>query len=365
MKFQINQRELLKHINIAQKAISARTTLPILEGILFEAENNKLTLKATDLELGIKTSTDCIVEEEGKIVINSSMIGNIVRKLPDSTINFNITGENIQIRCANSEFNLIGFDSYDYPPLPNVDIETKIEIPCEIMKEAIRKTVFAASIDESRPSLTGVMIEVSKNYLSFVALDGFRIALMRYESEIEEDIKEIVPSRSLNELSKIMNDDCDITLSFVKNNILFDLGDTLIYSRLLDRNFFDYKDIIFSPSTCKVKVVKRELQDALERASLLAREEKANLIKISISENNIHVTSNSEYGNVSENIFCEKEGNDLDIAFNAKYLLDGLKVIDAQDCILNLTDSLKPCIIQPVDESGYFYLVLPVRLGRQ
>lgn len=366
MKFEIEQRELLKHINIAQKAISSRTTLPILEGILFEVEDNKLTLKSTDLELGIKTSTDCMVEEEGKIVINSTMIGNIVRKLPDSTIKFNITGENIQIRCANSEFNLIGFDSYDYPPLPNIDIEKKIEIPVEVMKKAIRNTVFAASIDESRPSLTGVMIEVEENYLNFVALDGFRIALMRYDSEIHEDIKEIVPSRSLNELNKIMPEEGDITLSFVKNNIVFDLGDTLIYSRLLDKNFFDYKGIIFSPSTCKVNVIKRDFQDALERASLLAREEKANLVKISITENNIHITSNSEYGNVSENIYCEKDGNDLDIAFNAKYLLDGLKVIDSEECTLNLTDSLKPCIINPVDEENeYLYLVLPVRLGRQ
>ena len=149
MKFEINQRELLKHINIAQKAISSRTTLPILEGILFEVEDNRLTLKATDLELGIKTSTDCMVEEGGKIVINSSMIGNIVRKLPDSTIKFNVTGENIQIRCVNSEFNLIGFDSYDYPPLPKVDIEKSIKLSSEIMKEAIKNTVFAASLDLS------------------------------------------------------------------------------------------------------------------------------------------------------------------------------------------------------------------------
>ncbi|WP_300409289.1 DNA polymerase III subunit beta [Lagierella sp.] len=366
MKFEINQKELLKHINIAQKAISSRTTLPILEGILFEVEDNKLTLKATDLELGIKTSTGCMMEEEGKIVINSSMIGNIVRKLPDSTIKFNITGENIQIRCANSEFNLIGFDSYDYPPLPKVDVEKSIKISSEIMKEAIKNTSFAASLDESRSYLMGVMIELEKDYLNFVALDGFRIALMRYKSDKTEEIKEIVPSRSLNELQKIMEEDSEITLSFVKNNIVFDLGDTLLYSRLLERNFFDYKDIIFTPSTSKVKVVKKEFQDALERASLLAREEKANLVKISITENNIHISSNSEFGNVSENIFCEKEGNDLDIAFNAKYLLDGLKVIESDECELNLTDSLKPCIIHPIDEeTDYSYLVLPVRLGRQ
>lgn len=365
MKFEINQKDLLKHISIAQKAISSRTTIQILEGILFEAKDNQLILTSTDLELSIETRINCIVENEGKIIINSSMIGNIVRKLPDAPIKFNITGDNIQIVCMNSEFNLIGQDYSDYPPLPQKKENKSIKINSDILKNAIRETVFATSLDETRPALTGVLIELINNSVNFVALDGFRIALSKYKMDNAESIKEIIPSRALVELQKILADNTDITMDFISNNVIFNLGNTLVYSRLLDGKFINYNDIISDDYNSKIIVNKKNFQDSLERASLLAREEKANLVKISIEENNLNISSNSEYGNVNENILCDKEGNNIDIAFNAKYLLDGLKVIESEDCEILLTGPLDPCIIHPVDEeTDYTYLVLPVRLGR-
>ena len=365
MKFEINQRDLLKHINIAQKAISSRTTIQILEGILFEVKDNYLILTSTDLEISIKTKLNCLVEKEGKIVINSSMIGNIVRRLPDAPIVFNVTGDNIQIKCANSEFNLIGQDFSDYPPLPKYTESKSIELNSGLLKDSIRKTIFATSLDETRPALTGVLVELSNNEINFVALDGFRIALNRYKLNIKEEIKEIIPSRTLNELQKILNEDENINIEFIDNNIIFNLGDTIVYSRLLDGKFINYKDIITKDYSSKVQINKKDFQDSLERASLLAREEKANLVKISINSNNLNIKSNSEYGNVNENIFCNNEGDDLEIAFNAKYLLDGLKVIDSEECGLLFTGSLNPCIIHPIDDNvDYTYLVLPVRLGR-
>ncbi|WP_100065407.1 DNA polymerase III subunit beta [Miniphocaeibacter massiliensis] len=366
MKFEISQKELLKHISIAQKAISSRTTIQILEGILFTTKDNCLILTSTDLELSIETKVNCLVEEEGQIVINSSMIGNIVRKLPDAPIKVNVVGDNIQIKCMNSEFNLIGQDYSDYPPLPKRDGDKNIKLETNILKNAIKQTVFASSQDETRPALTGVLVELANNELNFVALDGFRISLRKFNIECKEDVKEIIPSRALVELQKILEDDQSIEIDFISNNIVFDLDDTLVYSRLLDGKFINYKDIISDEYSTKVEVNKKDFQDSLERASLLAREEKANLIKISVKNNNLNITSNSEYGNVNENIACMKEGEDIDIAFNAKYLLDGLKVIDSENCEILLTGSLNPCIIHPVDEDiDYTYLVLPVRLGRE
>lgn len=365
MKFEINQKDLLKHINIAQKAISSRTTIQILEGILFEAKDNYLILTSTDLELSIETKIECLVEKEGKIVINSSMIGNIVRKLPDAPIKFNIVGDNIQIKCMNSEFNLIGQDSSDYPPLPQKNNDKNLELDTNLLKNAIKETVFAASLDETRPALTGVLIELSGNEMNFVALDGFRIALSKHKMKSDIDVKEIIPSRALVELQKILEEDEKIILNFVQNNIIFNLGDTLVYSRLLDGKFINYNDIITDEFNCKVEINKKDFQDSLERASLLAREEKANLVKIVISDGNLNITSNSEYGNVNENISCEKEGENIEIAFNAKYLLDGLKVLESEKCEILLTGSLNPCIIHPINEDvDYTYLVLPVRLGR-
>ncbi len=365
MKFEINQKDLLKHINIAQKAISSRTTIQILEGILFTTKNNYLILTSTDLELSIKTKVKCLVEEEGQIVINSSMIGNIVRKLPDAPIKINLTGDNIQIKCMNSEFNLIGQDFSDYPPLPKKEENETIKLDTNILKNAIKQTVFASSQDETRPALTGVLVELFNNEINFVALDGFRISLRKFNMDCKENVKEIIPARALVELQKILDDDKEIEIDFASNSIIFNIDDTTVYSRLLDGKFINYKDIITADYSTKIEINKKDFQDSLERASLLAREEKANLIKISVVDDNLNITSNSEYGNVNENITCTKEGEDIDIAFNAKYLLDGLKVIDSENCQILLTGSLNPCIIHPVDDDiDYTYLVLPVRLGR-
>lgn len=366
LKIEITQRELLKYINIAQKAISSRTTIQILEGILFEAKNNYLKLTATDLELSIETKVPCIIEEEGSLIINSSMIGNIVRKLPDAPVTITSKGENIVINCLHSEFKLMGQDPMDYPQLPLKNEENKLVLKENILKEAIRQTVFAASLDETRPALTGVLFKSNEKNMDFVALDGFRISLRTIELEENlEEIKEIIPARALNELQKILDGEEDINISFVPGHVIFELSDTLVYSRLLEGKFINYNDIISFDHDTKVVVDKKLLQSSLERASLLASVEKANLVKLSITDGDINISSNSEIGSVNENVICGKNGEDLEIAFNAKYLLDGLKIIDSEKCELLFTGSLNPCIIRPIDDKvDYTYLVLPVRLAR-
>lgn len=366
MKIEITQKELQKHINIAQKAISSRTAIQILEGILFVAKDNYLKLTSTDLELSVETKVPCIVEQEGSIVINSSMIGNIVRKLPDAPVTINTVGESIQIKCLQSEFNLIGQDPVDYPHLPDKNEETKLTLKEEVLKDAIKQTVFAASIDETRPALTGVLFKAAEKSMDFVALDGFRISLRNINLDKEyNEIKEIIPARALNELQKILDGSEDINISFVPGHVIFEVRDTLVYSRLLEGKFINYSDIISFDYETKVVVDKKLLQSSLERASLLASVEKANLVKLNVKDGNIHISSNSEIGSVNENVICDKTGEDLEIAFNARYILDGLKIIDSEKCELLFTGSLNPCIIRPIDDDiNYTYLVLPVRLAR-
>lgn len=364
MHIQISQKDLLKHINIAQKAISSRTTVQILEGILFIAKNNQLKLISTDLELSIETTADCVVEEEGEIVINSNIIGNIVRKLPNSMVNINIKNEKINIKCENSEFNLMGQDALDYPQLPEKNGEDEIKIDAETMKQAIRQTVFAASLDETRPALTGVLFRLEENSLDFVALDGFRISLRKLKNNSNASINEIIPARALTELQKIIEEE-DILVQFVPGNVIFHLDSTIVYSRLLEGKFINYKDIMEADSTTTVVLNRMDFQNSLERASLLAREEKANLVKLNIEDQMLYISSNSDIGSVNEEIHSKKEGEDLEIAFNAKYLLEGLKAMESEECELLLTGSLNPCIFHPVSDSeDYTYLVLPVRLAR-
>lgn len=367
MKIKIDQKDLAKHISIAQKGISSRTTLQILEGILIQTINNKLKLVSTDLEISMETYVSCEVIEQGAIVVNSKIFGDIIRKLPQGSIYIEVDSENnIKILCENSEFNLVGYSPADYPDLPMIKEENFLEIPSDLFKSAIRQTVFATIQDETRPSLKGVLMESDGDMLSFVALDGYRLALRKIGSSNKSDIKIIIPGRALNEINKILEDDMDnIKIISSKSDIIFNLGSTIMYSRLLEGQFFNYKDIIRKDHKTSLVVNRRDFQDSLERASLLAKEEKANLIKMRISDSKATIKSNSEIGNVNEVVPGKQEGEDVNIAFNSRYILEGVKTIEAENIKLNFTGSLNPCIINPLEDDNYTYLVLPVRLANE
>lgn len=365
MKFIINQRDIAKHINIAQRGISSRTTLQILDGILIETMKDKIKLTATDLEISIETFVTCEILEEGSIVVNSRIFGDIIKKLPDAFITIEIINNNINIKCENSEFNIIGNPGDDYPDLPLVIEQDSFVLPKDLFKNAIRQTVFATTQDETRPSLTGVLLEIKDNTISFVSLDGYRLALRKIPTNSNINLKIIIPGRSLNELNKILEDrEEDIAISAAPGQVIFNIGDTIVYSRLLEGQFFNYKDIMRKDHKTKVLVNKEDFQHGLERASLLAKEEKANLIRLNIIDNNIIIRSNSEIGDVYEKLISTQDGENLNIAFNSRYILEGIKIIDAEEIELNFMGSLNPCIINAVDDESYTYLVLPVRLAQ-
>ncbi len=362
MKLKIAQKELLKHINIAQKAVSSRTTIQILEGILFVAEENHLRLVATDLELIVDTRANCEIYEKGQIVINSSIIGNIVRKLPDSDVYIEVEENNVNIKCLSSEFNIQAQDSNEFPSLPYIDKDVSFELEQEELKDSIRKTSFASSMDQTRADLTGVLFNIMNDKIEFVALDGYRVALYSLSNVSDFEMKAIVPSRALNEVYKIL-DEGKIKINIITGNIIFKLENTDVYSRLIDGQYIDYNQVLRQEYSTIVTIEKRAFQMALERASLMAKEDKANLVKLDFSSNELHISSNTEIGKVDEYVKCEIGGEDLKIAFNAKYLLDGLKVIDDEDITLNMSGSLRPMIFKPLNDANYTYLVLPVKLS--
>ncbi|WIV12598.1 DNA polymerase III subunit beta [Proteiniborus sp. MB09-C3] len=367
MKFRIQQKDLSKCINVVQKGISSKSTLPILSGILLEAEEGKLKLTGTDLEIGIKSSIDCDIIEEGSIVITSRIFGDIVRKLPDLPIDIYVDGNNnIHIDCGNSKFNLIGLSATDYPQLPEIYESSYFEIPKDLLKSMIRQTIFAAAQDETRPILTGALFETSDNNASLVAIDGYRLAVKNVSVNVDENIKVVIPAKTLNEVNKILeDDDAEVKISCTTGNVIFNFGDTIITSRLLEGQFLNYNDIIRNEYKLKIKVKTRDLQECLERASLLAREGKNNLVKLDISDDRLIITSNSEIGNVFEELPIVLEGNDIKIAFNSKYILEGIKAIDSEEIVMYMTSNINPCIIRPAEDSSYTYLVLPVRLAAE
>lgn len=369
MKLHIEQQDLLRHINIAQRAISSRTTMPILEGIRFEAKDGKLVLTSTDLELSIETTVPCTVEEEGGIVLNANIIGNIARKLPTQTVTMTTEQDKVHIDCVDSHFHLQGGNASEYPSLPEVETDQATLIYGNIIKRAGRETQFATSADETKVALTGILFERTKGEARFVALDGYRLAVKSVPlGEDSADVNEevIVPRRAFEELPKIASDESLMKIRTVPGHIVFESENTKMYSRLIEKKYINYREIISKDFKTTVKLNRLDFQNALERASLLAKEERANLIKLYFEGDVLHIESNSEIGNVNETLHIATKGDELKIAFNAKYLLDGVKALDCEEITLELNGALNPLVMRPVaEEKDYLYLVLPVRVGRE
>ncbi len=361
MRIITNKNKLINSINIVQKAVPSKTTLPILEGILFKAESGKLVLTSTDLELGIETSIEADVIEAGSLVMASNTIGDIVRKLPDSEIEI-VTKENfIVIKCEGSEFEILGLSIEEFPELPSIDRDNELTMPEPILKEMIRQTIFAVSNDEIRPILTGALLEVTEEKITMVALDGYRMAVKTSNILNNNRIKAVIPGKTLSELGKILNEtEGTVNIFISKNQILFHTGSTTITSRLLEGEFIDYKQLIPKEYKIKIKTKREDFFNACDRAALFARESNSN-IRFEILDEIMNIRSNSEKGNVHEELKIMKEGEDLEIAFNPRFFIEALKVMDGKEIEVEFTTGVSPSIIRPVGDTDFLYLVLPVR----
>ena len=366
MKIITNKSVLLEGISTVQKAVSSKTTLPILEGILFDSKNGKLKLIATDLEIGIDTTLSVDVIVPGRIVIPSKILGEIVRKLPDADIEIEVNENNtIYIKCENSKFKIIGLSPDEYPELPAVKKDNCITIRQNLFKEMIRQTIFAVSSDEIRPILTGVLFEVIGDKVTMVALDGFRMAVKWCSVINDSNFKAVIPGKSLSEIGKILNDTEEtVNIYFSKNQIMVQLGEIIIISRLLEGEFINYKQIIPAEYKIKVKVITDRLVESCDRAALFAKDSSNNMIKFDITDDIMAIESNSQSGDVHEEVRVSKEGSDIEIAFNAKYFMDALKVIQSDDIYIEFTTNISPSIIKPCDRDDYLYLVLPARFKK-
>lgn len=369
MKVKINQNELNKIINIVQRAVSIRTPLPILSGILIEAKNQMLIMTATDLDLGIKTYSSCEVEEEGSIVVQAKLIGDFVRKLPpNSYVHIEtLENNNMEIKCLNSEINILGNSAEEYPDNTFDNEGNSFTIQSESLKNLIKYTYFAAAQENIKPIFTGCLIEIKNNLCTFVALDGYRMAVKTEPIDCSENVSVVVPSKTLLEILRIIEENKEnIEVIASESHISFKLKNTIIISNLLEGKFIDYEGIIKENYITKVKAQTADIRDSVERASLLARDDKNNLIILDIKGSGMQINSASEYGNVEENVFVEKEGEDLKIGFNSKYLLDFLKAIECEKIVFNLMGRNNPCFINEDGENekkDYIYMVLPVRIS--
>ena len=365
MKIICNQKLLANKIGIAQKAINGKTTLDLLKGILLSAKNDQLKLTGYDLEIGIETYTQAEVIQEGEIVVNARLFGDIIRKLPDSFVEIETDSENnVYINCLNSRFKIKGDSASEYPRLPDVNKDDLYNIPQDLLKNMIKQTVFAISQDQTKPILMGELLEIIDGNISLVAIDGYRLAVRSATVDnVSNNAKVIIPGKALTDVNSLLSTEEDIQLGFDDKNAIFIIEDTKIITRLLEGDFIDYKKLLPREYNSKVKLNTKELLNSIERASLLSQSEKNNLIKLSIRDNSMAITSNTDRGNVYEEVSLELEGDYLDIAFNSRYFIEGLKNIDSEEIYIEFTTNVNPCIIKPADEVKYTYLLLPVRIS--
>lgn len=366
MIFICEKQKLQEGISIAAKAITGKSTIAILEGIFISATKEGLTLIGSDIDVSVQTKLTADVVEEGNIVIDAKIFGEIIRKLPNSEVKIEtLENDIVQISCEKSVFNLVYMNATDFPALPTINEDLTVEVPQNILRNMIKGTSFAIAQDETRPILQGILFEVKNNSLNLVALDGYRLAIKSEFLDNTNNIEVVIPGKTLNEVSKILEDKEDIVrITFTQNHILFNLSDTKIISRLLDGKFVNYLSLLPQEHKLVVNINKQELQNGLERASLMAKDGNSNLVKLDFQEENVIITSNSQLGKVREEVSINMQGEGIQIAFNSRYLLDVLKSMEEDEVIMEMTSGISPCVIKGKKMNNAKYLVLPVRLIR-
>jgi DNA polymerase-3 subunit beta len=358
------------------KAVTSRTTIPILTGIKITASSEGVTLTGSDSDISIESfipneeDGDEIVEikQAGSIVLQAKFFSEIVKKLPTDSVEIEVLGSlQTVIRSGKSEFNLNGLDAEEYPHLPQIEENNKFHIATDLLKMMIRQTFFAVSTSETRPILTGVNWKIENGELNCIATDSHRLALRKAKIEIEnnESYNVVIPGKSLNELSKIIDDSNElIDIVITENQILFKAKHLLFFSRLLEGNYPDTSRLIPSESKTDIIVNTKDFLHAIDRASLLAREGRNNVVKLSTIDGGvIEISSNTpEVGKVVEEIQSQSiDGEELKISFSAKYMMDALKALEGTDIRVSFTGAMRPFVINPLHDETTLQLILPVR----
>ena len=367
MKIICSKSSLLKSVNISLKAVPSKTTMPILECILIDASTNQIKFTTNDMELGIETIVEGSIAEKGTVALDAKIFYEIIRRLPDNDVTIHTDEKYVAtITCEKAKFTIPGKAGEDFAYLPVIEREESLTLSQFTLKEMIRQTLFSIAVNENNRLMTGELFEIKDNSLKIVSLDGHRISIRRMPLKREySDKKIVVPGKTLSEISKILSGEVDdqVTIYFTKNHILFEFDQTMVVSRLIEGEYFRIDQMLSSDYDTKLSVNKKEFLDCIDRATLLVREGDKKPIVIDIRDNKMELKINSSMGSMNEEIDIVKEGKDILIGFNPKFLIDALKVIDDENINMYLMNPKAPCFIRDEEES-YTYLILPVNISQ-
>lgn len=368
MKFKIRKNILLKGLTLVQGVIEKKKTLPILANVLIEAENNIITLTATDLEIGIKSKYESEVIKSGKITVSAKKLFEIVKELSDEIIEIESKDNNwIELKCGNAKFNIVALPPEEYPFINDVEGSANLVIDSKLIKSLIDKTFYSISTDESKYNLNGLFIHNIDNKLRVISTDGHRLSL--FQTEIDASIVDklntgvIIPRKGIIELKKITEDYSEnLDINFIDNNIIVNNEETTLIMRLIDGDFPDYNRVIPENLENYAVVESNIFLQTLKRISILANE-KSRGINLNLSQDKLEISSsNPEFGDATDFIDIEYNGPDISVGFNAKYLLDVMNTLNTGSIRFFINDNISPCLIKSLDNDEYQAVIMPMRL---
>ena len=369
MQFTTQVQPLLDSLSVVTRALASRPARPILDGVLIDAAGSTVTLTCSDGSMTIESSVAAEIASEGQIVVPGRLLNDLIRRLPGGDVTFRLVGDNrLQVTCLSSRSSLTAQSAAEYPEVPQMGSLMQVEAAEAELRQMISGVVFSIATDESRQLLTGCLLEVLPGELRMVALDGFRLAMQVRKNENtlpagKEKYRVVIPGRVMNELARVLPDNQEekCVLTFDASRVRVEFGTVRFSSVLLQGEYIDYDRIIPKNFATEILISRTEFLDAIDRASLMAREGRNNLVKLHVDAESLSIVSNADMGEVHEEMSCAMNGNPIDIAFNAKYLSDAIRNIDQDEIRFCFNSNVSPSVIRPKEGEGYLYLVLPVR----
>lgn len=366
MKLTIARSELLDALSVAGKGMSARSTLPILSGILLSSSNGEMQLQSTDLEVSVRHSSPALVEDEGQVVVPGRLITDIVRNLPEAAVTIETEGEVVVVRCQQSSFTIKTLNPTDFPRFPEVSVEKSVSLPADTLASIVKQVSKAVSRDETRAILTGIMLVIDGHMVRMVATDSYRLCVREVllDDEIAESVEVVIPGRALEEVVKLAAGSEVVKIGLAENQIVFEFASTTFVTRRIEGNFPNYKQLIPKEAETTVVVSSEELAAAVKRVSLMAQHNTPLKLSVNIEDQTLSLSATAQdVGDASEDLMVKAQGKDVDIAFNHAFLSDGLVSANTENVRIEVQSSLKPGLLKTEGDEGFLYLLMPVRLG--
>lgn len=361
-----DKSKLIEGMNIVMKAIPGKTTMMILECVVIEVKDNQIKLIANDLQLGIETLIDGEIKQEGSVAVGAKVFFEIIRKLPSDNVSITVDEDyHMNISCGKAKFNIMAKATDEFPYLPNIVKDKNVNISQFTLKDIIRQTVFSISDNENAKVMTGELFEIHDSELKVVSLDGHRISIRKIKlNQSYDDVSVIIPGKTLIEISKIINGgmDDEVSIFFTDKHVLFEFEDTIVLSRLIEGEYYKIDKMLSTDYETKVTVNKREMLECIDRSTLLLKESDKKPVIIDVQDDYMKFAMNSAIGSMDEDIDASKEGKDILIGFNPRFLMDALRVIDEDEITMYMINPKAPCFIRDQEET-YIYLILPVNFN--